>query len=90
MCPFQKSFFLQQFPAQVQIPSSNRPTGGSNGQIGGSKGPTVGSSDPQRWNQLKLRMKSEGWNLADTAYDMHCIKSRMKYVIDVTTGYDGQ
>ena len=50
----------------------------------------VGSGDPQRWNQRKLRMKSEGWNLADTAYDMQYIKSRMKYIIDVTTGYDGQ
>ena len=50
----------------------------------------VGSGDPQRWNQLKLRMKSEGLNLADTAYDMHYIKSRMKLIIDVTTGYDGQ
>ena len=50
----------------------------------------VGSGDPQRWNQFKLRMKSEGWNLADIAYDMHYIKSRMKYIIYVTSGYDGQ
>ena len=50
----------------------------------------VGSGDPQRWNQLKLRMKSEGWNLADIAYDMHYFKSRMKYIIYVTSGYDGQ
>ena len=52
--------------------------------------PKLGSSGPQRWNQLKLRMKSEGWNLADTAYNMQYIKSRMKYIIDVTMGYDGQ
>ena len=52
--------------------------------------PKVGSGDPQRWNQFKLRMKSEGWNLADTAYDMQYIKSRLKYIIDVTMGYDGQ
>ena len=50
--------------------------------------PLVGSGDPQRWNQLTLRMKSEGWKLANTAYDMQYIKSRMKYIIDVTTGYD--
>ena len=34
-------------------------------------------------------MKSEGWNLANTAHDKHYIKSRMKYIIDVTTGYVG-
>ena len=51
--------------------------------------PRVGSCDPQRWNQLKLRMKSEGWNLSNTAYNMHYIKSRMKCRKDVTMGYDG-
>ena len=50
----------------------------------------VGSGDPQRWNQLKLRMKSEGLNLANTAYAMDYIKSRMKLIKDVTTGYDRQ
>ena len=43
----------------------------------------------QRWNQLKLRMKSEGWNLSNTAYNMHYIKSRMKCRKDVTMGCDG-
>ena len=35
-------------------------------------------------------MKSEGLNLANTAYAMDYIKSRMKLIKDVTTGYDRQ